>query len=445
MPGHTPQPALTPIAGPWTLPGVTDAKPLPRDPLPDATLAFLTQGYEFVGRRCDWLGTDAFETRLLLRPAVCVRGEAAARMFYDQSRFRRCDAAPERLLGTLFGHGGVQTLDGEAHAHRKAMLMSTMTPASVARLTDDFERCFRHVAAGPWSRGRVVLLDAVRPVLLSAALAWVGIPRSAIDADGRLLGHVTAMIDGAAAVGGRFLRARHGREACDRRFTALVLRVRRGDVPTPRHTILHKICHARDGHGNPLPARIAAVELNNLVRPTVAVAWYLAWLALAIHREAVDIPRVADDPHYARSLCQEVRRFYPFFPVTNAMTRHGFEWNGYAFPANVRVVLDLYGTNRDPRLWESPNSFRANRFLDREPTPFDLIPQGGGDYLGGHRCAGEWATLAIMARCARLLASTRYDVPPQDLTHSQRRFPARPRSGFVMTNVRSGTRNEARP
>jgi fatty-acid peroxygenase len=56
-----------------------------------------------------------------------MRGEEAARLFYDQEKFVRSGAAPKRVLKTLFGEDGVQTLDDEEHHHRKAMFMSLMS------------------------------------------------------------------------------------------------------------------------------------------------------------------------------------------------------------------------------------------------------------------------------------------------------------------------------
>lgn len=37
----------------------------PRSRMPDATLAMLREGYVFVGRRCDQLGSDLFLTCIL--------------------------------------------------------------------------------------------------------------------------------------------------------------------------------------------------------------------------------------------------------------------------------------------------------------------------------------------------------------------------------------------
>ena len=92
-----------------------------------------------------------------------------------------------------------------------------------------------------------------------------------------------------------------------------------------------------------------------------------------------------------------------------------FEWAGHSFPAGRRVLLDLYGTDRHPGTWARPGVFDPERFRDRIPTPFDLVPQGGGDHRTGHRCAGEWITIAVMTRAVQLLSRMTYRVPPQDL------------------------------
>ncbi|MFF5218488.1 hypothetical protein [Micromonospora sp. NPDC000442] len=79
---------------------------IPTDRNPDSTLAFLRAGYRFIGQRCERYGTDIFQTRLLLEPTICVRGRAAAELFYDADRFVREGAMPARGKRTLTGRGG---------------------------------------------------------------------------------------------------------------------------------------------------------------------------------------------------------------------------------------------------------------------------------------------------------------------------------------------------
>src|SRR5690606_10190120 len=99
---------------------------IPSDAKLDRTLSLLHDGYTFIEKRCRENHTDIFETRVMVEKAVCLHGKEAASIFYDTERFQRKGATPKRIQKTLFGEGGVQTLDKEAHRHRKEAFMSLM-------------------------------------------------------------------------------------------------------------------------------------------------------------------------------------------------------------------------------------------------------------------------------------------------------------------------------
>jgi fatty-acid peroxygenase len=186
-----------------------------------------------------------------------------------------------------------------------------------------------------------------------------------------------------------------------------------------------------------LAPHIVAVEVLNLLRPTVAVATYVTFAAHALHEfpRACNLP-LSDDERALDAFLLEVRRFYPFFPFAGARVKEPFEWRQHRFPRGRRILLDRYGTNHDPRTWDDPEKFRPQRFEDRQPTAFELVPQGGGRHDVDHRCAGEWIATELMRAALRFLgASIRYDVPEKDLSISLQKIPALPSSGFVVRNV----------
>jgi fatty-acid peroxygenase len=183
---------------------------------------------------------------------------------------------------------------------------------------------------------------------------------------------------------------------------------------------------------------VAAVELLNVLRPTVAVARFVTFAALALHEHPRSKQKLRSDD-YLEHFVQEVRRYYAFFPFIGGHVREPFDWRGHRFTEGTWVLLDLYGTDHDERVWENPEAFRPERFAKRgEPDAFDFIPQGGGDHFAGHRCAGEWVTIALMKAAVRLLTeSMQYDVPAQqDLAVPLTRMPTLPKSGFAMRDVR---------
>lgn len=134
---------------------------------------------------------------------------------------------------------------------------------------------------------------------------------------------------------------------------------------------------------------------------------------------------------------QEVRRHFPFFPFVGGRAREEFDWRGRHFTEGTWVLLDVYGTNHDPRIWQEPDLFRPERFRDWDGSAYNVLPQGGGDHSTTHRCPGEWITIELMKTAVRLLiGAMEYDVPKQDLRIDLARMPAIPRSRFLIGNVR---------
>lgn len=124
---------------------------MPRDGRFDATLALKLDPYGYIRKQCKRLGSDVFQTRILFQRTICLTGPQGAELFYDNARFMRKGAAPLRLQATLFGKGGVQTLDDAVHRRRKSMFMGLMTPARIRELGDLFDDCWRQYAQR-WAR-----------------------------------------------------------------------------------------------------------------------------------------------------------------------------------------------------------------------------------------------------------------------------------------------------
>lgn len=411
---------------------------IPAERTLDSSLALLREGYTFIGSRCRRLGSDVFTTRLLGRRAICAQGADAARMFYEPGRFTRNGALPLSVLKLLQDRGSVATLDGARHHHRKALFLDILGPHRAADFAARAEAELRRCLPDWEQAGALRLHDALRLVLCRAICAWAGLEVDAPTAR-RLTDELAAMIDNAGRVGPANWNARRLRRRTERFARAAVEATRRGDRRPPPDSALHAIATHRDPEGALLPPEVAAVELINVLRPTVAVARFLIFGALALHHHPAERARVAegDDADLERFV-QEVRRFYPFFPVVGGRARVPFVWRDIAFDRGAWVVLDLYGTNRDPRLWTDPESFRPDRFRDWDGSPFGLIPQGGGDHALNHRCPGEWVTIATMKSLLRLLVrEVDYRVPEdQNLTIDLSRMPALPRSGLRIAEVR---------
>ena len=412
---------------------------IPRDTLPDSTIALLAAGNAFISNRCKHHQSDIFATRLFLRGAYCVSGWRAAEAFYYPDRFTRRGGMPQTTLLLLQDKGSVAVLDGEAHHNRKQMFMSMMTPERISELVD-LTVAEWQLQLAKWERAnRVVLHDAVREVLTRAICRWAGIPQLTSHEALRRTHEFSAMIEGAGSLGPRNWRGLLMREFNERWCRDIITSIRSGELDVPAESAAHIIAWHRDLDGALLDPKIASVELINILRPTVAVGRFIVFAALALHEHPEFRAKLRNgtDDDFERFV-QEVRRFYPFFPFAGGRALTDFSWHGHEFAKGTWFLLDLYGTNHDGEVWDHPDTFDPEHFRDWDHSPYNFIPQGGGDFDFGHRCPGEWITINILRETLRLLVTgMTYDVPEQDLRVNLATMPTLPKSGFVISNVRA--------
>jgi fatty-acid peroxygenase len=400
-------------------------------------VSFAREGYTFISRRCEKLGTDGFRTRLALRPVTCIRGADAAEFFYGDQRFSRSRAFPKSVQHLLQDEGSVQALDGEAHRLRKEMFLHALHGQAPEDIADAFEREWR-AAIPHWQRAEeTVLHEAVERLLTRTAMSWAGVPVTERSVRRRAR-EFSAMIGEAGSIGPVNWWARWLRNRCERWAQRLVTAVRGGHIHPPEGSALAIVATHRGGSGEEIDTAVAAVELINVLRPIVAVGRFVTFAALALleHPQWQETFAAGEERDLV-GFVHEVRRVYPFFPLVAGTVREPVRWHGHAFSAGDWIMLDLYGTNHDPRLWTRPEVFDPRRFRDWVGDPNTLIPQGGGRYEDNHRCPGEQATIALMARAVQLLTqTTRYGVGVQDFSVSLRRMPTLPKDGFVIRDVR---------
>lgn len=417
---------------------MNSGKQIPTEKGMDHSVALLREGYRFVPNRLQRFRSDIFQTRMMGgQKALCISGKQAAELFYDNERFKRQGAAPKRIKESLFGVGGVQGMDGEAHLHRKHLFMSLMTKESLKKIAAICREKWQQSATEWETMDSIELFPEAEKIMCRTACEWVGVPLWAKDLSIRTK-DLSDMIDAFGATGPRHWKGRVGRNRAEKWIRDMVERVRNGKLYVEETKPLYVVAWHRDLDGNLLDTQTAAVEILNLLRPIVAIARFVTFGALALY----DFPQTREkltheDGQYAKWFVQEVRRYYPFAPFTGALTAIDFDWQGYHFKKDTLVILDLYGTNHSPELWSEPNRFKPERFKDWQGSPFDFIPQGGGDYDKGHRCAGEWLTIELMQTSLTFLTQDlSYEVPPQDLSYSMTRIPTHPKSNFIMENIR---------
>ncbi len=197
--------------------------------------------------------------------------------------------------------------------------------------------------------------------------------------------------------------------------------------PDPSRTdILTLLMSARDEAGEAMTDVELRDELMTLLvagheTTATALAWALYWIhKLPSVRQKLlqELDSLGDDPDpsaifklpYLNAVCCETLRIYPvamlLFPrvVKAARTLMGYEFN----PGTV-IVGSIYLTHRREDLYPEPEQFKPERFLERQFSPYEYLPFGGGS----RRCIGlAFAQFEMKVVLAEMLS--RFDLALAD-------------------------------
>ncbi len=91
---------------------------------------------------------------------------------------------------------------------------------------------------------------------------------------------------------------------------------------------------------------------------------------------------------YLTAVLQETLRLYPSIWIIERRVAEADELSGWRIPKGSAVVVSPYVTQRAPERWQSPESFRPERFLSDEPRTLQqdgYFPFGAGP----HTCIGQ--------------------------------------------------------
>jgi len=127
-----------------------------------------------------------------------------------------------------------------------------------------------------------------------------------------------------------------------------------------------------------------------------ALTWALYWIHKVpdVREQLLQELQELDDPlnssallrlPYLNAVCCETLRIYPVGMLTfPRVVRSPIELMGHLLPPGTIVVGSIYSTHHRDDLYPDPNQFRPERFLERQFSPFEYLPFGGGS----RRCIG---------------------------------------------------------
>ncbi|MBW4645421.1 MAG: cytochrome P450 [Goleter apudmare HA4340-LM2] len=227
---------------------------------------------------------------------------------------------------------------------------------------------------------------------------------------------------------GKFVR---DRQQIDQLLLAEI--AERREQPDPnRIDILSLLMSATDEAGNPMTDQELRDELMTLLfagheTTATAMAWGLYWMHKKPEvREKLlqELDNLGDAPDpmsifrlpYLTAFCNETLRIYPVAMLTfPRIVQEPVELLGHALEPGTIIVGCMYLVHHREDLYPNSQEFQPERFLERQFSPYEFMPFGGG----ARRCLGEALALfemklvlaTILSRYELALADHQPEIP----------------------------------
>lgn len=223
---------------------------------------------------------------------------------------------------------------------------------------------------------------------------------------------------------------------------------RRANSNADSTDILSFLMAARDEQGQPMTNAELRDELITLLfAGHETTATMLAWALYQIHRHPAVLDNLLQELRnagpeaapleiaklpYLSAVCQETLRMYPVIPVIfPRIAKVPVQVGGQTYDAGTTFMVSMYLVHYREDLYPNPHEFRPERFLERDYSPAEYLPFGGGN----RRCLGyalaelelKLVLATIVTKCQLALAE-KTPVPVQ-----RRGFTLSPKGGVKMT------------
>ena len=99
------------------------------------------------------------------------------------------------------------------------------------------------------------------------------------------------------------------------------------------------------------------------------------------------LPKLADKPNlpYTQAVLHEIQRFASIVSLTGPRyVNHETTFEGFTIPKDTLISSNLYSATHDPSIWEDPDNFKPERFLDDKGQVMKIPEQivfGAGNTL----------------------------------------------------------------
>ncbi|MFB2967489.1 cytochrome P450 [Aerosakkonema sp. BLCC-F183] len=363
---------------------------------------------------------DIFSIRVGAKfdPLVFVRDPQALQEILTGDTTKQFEAPGEmnRIFAPFLGLHSVITASGARHQRQRQLMMPSFHGERMKTYGETIANVTEQIIKG-WEIGKPFCVRSSTQVITLRVIMQAVFGLSEGDRAQKLEKLLSEMLEttaspasvtmlyfpilqqdlGAWSPWGRFLRLR---EQIDRLIYEEI-RERRKNPDRSRTDILSLLMAAKDEQGESMTDEELRDELMTLLvagHETTATA--LAWAFYWIHKiptvrqkllEELDSLGSNPDPSaifklpYLNAVCSETLRIYPVGMLTfPRVPKVPLQLMGYDLEPGTVLMGSIYLLHRREDLYPEPEKFKPERFLERQFSPYEFLPFGGG----ARRCIG---------------------------------------------------------
>ena len=359
-------------------------------------------------------------------------------------------APPHRLLQPLVGDHSVFVLKGDRHRKERKLLMPPFHGEGMLSngqlICELTEKVMQQLLPGQVFTARSLMQEISLEVILNVVFGlhegerFHQLKESIVALTNGFKSPFTSGLLffpslqkdlGAWSPWGSFLR----KQQQINRLLLAEIRERRQQHDSSRSDMLSLLLEARDEDGELMTDEQLRDELMTLLlagheTTATAIAWALYWVYQLpnVHSQLLqELDSLGEAPSameivrlpYLTAVCNEALRIYPVAMLTvPRAVKEPVELMGYQLQPGMRLYGCIYLTHHRQDLYPEPEKFKPERFLQRQFSPYEFLPFGGGI----RRCIGEALALFEMKLVlATIVSGYQLTLAQQEPERPQRR------------------------
>lgn len=408
----------------------------PQTPALVQMMQWIANPFAFMHKCAERYG-DCFTVRIggNFRPLVFVSNpQAIQEILTGDSKEFDAPGDMNEIFRPLLGDYGVIMLSGDRHRRERQLLMPPFHGERMRAYGQIISDITEQVIS-QWKIGeRLSIRDSMQKISLRVILRAVfGLSEG--DRHQKIEELLCSMIDvtssplsasllffpilqkdlGARSPWGRFLRQK---QQIDQLIYTEIQE--RREQPDPNRTdILALLMSARDEAGSPMTDNELRDELMTMLfagheTTATAITWALYWIhKLPDVRDKLlqELDSLGEEPDnnaifrlpYLNAVCSETLRIYPVGMLTfPRVVQTPVRLLDYQLEPGTVIMGCIYLAHRREDVYPEPQSFKPERFLERQFSPYEYLPFGGGS----RRCIGmAFALFEMKVVLAKILSS----------------------------------------